>query len=221
MFKWGYFPEVKDHDVNELLKNKKRNTVLWCGRFIDWKHPDDAIRAAGILKNEGYDFNLKLIGTGEMEAELMELACELGVSDHVHFLGSMPPDRVRFYMEEAGICLLTSDRREGWGAVLNEAMNSGCAIVASDAAGSVSYLLKNGVNGTVYGSGNIDALVKGIKDFLDDPDEQGRMGRSAYEAVVSEWNAEVAAERFMRLVNATFAGDEDPNLFEDGPCSGA
>ena len=136
-YKWGYFPECRKYDIDGLLSKKKTNTILWCGRFIDWKHPDDAIKVAYSLKKEGYSFHLNMIGAGDMEDELKLLVKELDLENAVHFLGSMPPDQVRSHMEEAGIYLFTSDRQEGWGAVLNEAMNSGCAIVASHSIGSV------------------------------------------------------------------------------------
>ena len=49
-------------------------------------------------------------------------------------------------MEKSEIFLFTSDKGEGWGAVLNESMNSACAVVASHAIGSVPFLLKDGEN---------------------------------------------------------------------------
>ena len=53
-YKWGYFPECLKYDnFDGMLKNKKRNEILWCGRFLDWKHPDDAIAVAKKLKSEG------------------------------------------------------------------------------------------------------------------------------------------------------------------------
>ncbi len=57
-------------------------------------------------------------------------------------LGAMSPDKVRAYMERADVFLFTSDFNEGWGAVLNESMNSGCAVVASHAM--VSAFLNQG-----------------------------------------------------------------------------
>lgn len=51
----------------------------------------------------------------------------------------MKASEVRSYMEKADIYLFTSDFNEGWGAVLNESMNSGCAVVASHAIGSVPF----------------------------------------------------------------------------------
>ena len=45
-------------------------------------------------------------------------------------MGALKPADVRKEMERADIFLFTSDYKEGWGAVLNEAMNARCAIVA-------------------------------------------------------------------------------------------
>ena len=46
--------------------------------------------------------------------------------------------------------------QEGWGAVLNEAMNSGCACIASHAIGSAGFLIEHGENGFVYRDGDMD-----------------------------------------------------------------
>ena len=66
---------------------------------------------------------------------------QMGLQNRIQILPPMPPEAVRRRMEQANLFLLTSDFQEGWGAVLNEAMNSGCAVVASHAAGAAPYLL--------------------------------------------------------------------------------
>ena len=38
--------------------------ILWAGRFISWKHPEDAIHVARYLQHFGYDYELRLIGGG-------------------------------------------------------------------------------------------------------------------------------------------------------------
>ena len=220
-YKWGYFPEVKEYDESTLFSQKKFNTIMWCGRFIDWKHPDDAVILAKKLKDSGCDFHLNMVGTGVMEDELKKLAENYELTDCVHFLGSMPPEKVRTYMEEAGIYLFTSDRQEGWGAVLNESMNSGCAVVASHAIGSVPFLMKDGENGLVYRSGDVAMLTDKVRDLLDHPEKQNALGRRAYETMVTTWNAEVAAQRLVNLAEHILAGEKSPDLYEDGPCSKA
>ncbi len=219
-YKWGYFPDTKKHDVDALLCNKKQNRILWCGRFIDWKHPDDAIKVAEKLAKDGYDFHMDLIGSGDMEITLKTLISEKHLEDRVSLLGSMKPEKVRENMENAGIYLFTSDFQEGWGAVLNECMNSGCAVVASHAAGSVPFLVKHKENGLVYKSEDVDDLYTKVKYLLEHPEEQKKMGTGAYHTIADLWNAEVAAERFLKFaeeINEHGCCD----LYEDGPCSRA
>mgnify|MGYP002802135982 CR=1 FL=1 len=67
-YKWGYFPETRRYaHINSLIAGKDRSSILWVGRFLDWKHPDAALQAVRTLHNEGLSFHLNLIGTGEME----------------------------------------------------------------------------------------------------------------------------------------------------------
>jgi glycosyltransferase involved in cell wall biosynthesis len=132
----------------------------------------------------------------------------------------MGPAEVRGHMEKAGVYLVTSDFNEGWGAVLNESMNSGCAVVASHAAGAVPFLMKHGENGLVYENGNAEDLYRKVKAVLLDPERQRELGRNAYRTVTELWNANTAAERFM-----IFAQEIEEkgycDLFDDGPCSPA
>lgn len=221
-YRWGYFPEVKRYtDIGELLNGKNPSEILWCGRFLQYKHGDDVILAAHKLKEAGYDFTLNFIGQGEMEGKMQELVQQYNLGDNVHFLGSMPPEQVREHMERAGIYLVTSDKEEGWGAVLNESMNSGCAVVASHAIGSVPFLLKNEENGLLYQSENGEMLWEKIRDLLDHPQKQKRLGRAAYETIANEWNAEKAAYRLIRLAESILQERKQPDLYDSGPCSKA
>lgn len=206
-YKWGYFPEFSRYsDIDELLRRKDPQRILWAGRFLDWKHPDDAIKIAHRLKNEGLEFQMDFIGTGPMEKTMHRMISDLKLGDQVRILGSMEPTQVRKEMESAGIYIFTSDKQEGWGAVLNESMNSGCAVVASHLIGSVPYLLKHKENGLIYTSGNEEMLFDRVKYLLEHPEEQKRLGNAAYESIADEWNADVAAERFLNLAKHILSG---------------
>ena len=122
-------------------------------------------------------------------------------------------------MEAASIFLFTSDRNEGWGAVLNESMNSGCAVVACDAIGAVPFLMKDGENGLCYHSGNQNELYEKVKYLLENPQVCRKLGENAYDTMITMWNAEVAAERLVRLVECLQKGEDTP--FLHGPCSKA
>lgn len=221
-YKWGYFPETRRYaDIDKLLSNKSPRMILWCGRFLDWKHPDDAITLARRFRESGIPFELNLIGAGPLESKLDQQVQVCGLQNCVKFLGAMPPQQVRDHMERAGIFIFTSDRNEGWGAVLNEAMNSGCAVVASDAIGAVPYLVKDRENGMVYHSGWIEELYEKVKYLIEHPERQRTFGKAAYHTIADLWNAETAAARLIRLAQAVLDGDLSPDLYESGPCSRA
>lgn len=220
-YKWGYFPEFTKYDVDELMNNKDKNpiTLIWAGRLIQWKHPELVIKLAKKLKNNNYSFNILIVGNGEMEDMLKEEIARENLSDCVHMLGSMPPDKVRENMIKASIYLFTSDYQEGWGVVLNEAMNSCCACVASHAAGSTGYLLRNNENGLIYESENFNDFFDKVKLLMDNEEIRNKLSINAYNTIKDMWNADVAAERFMILAEKLDKGEDTP--FVDGPCSKA
>lgn len=219
-YKWGYFPETKLYDIDDLLSKKQFNKILWCGRFIDWKHPEQVMELARRLKNAGIDFSVSMIGTGEMKAKLESLVVEFGLEKQIEILDAMTPSQIRVQMESAGIYLFTSDFNEGWGAVLNESMNSACAVVASHAIGAAPYLVKHGENGLIYTSENMDDLYLKVKVLLEHPERQKELGRKAYYTITELWNADVAAKRFVKL-NEEIIEKGFCDLFDEGPCSKA
>lgn len=219
-YTWGYFPPLERYEpVEQLMEQKDPQLIVWAARQIDWKHPEVVIELAKRLKQEGIPFHIRMIGDGEMSHALQEQTRQMGLTDCVSFPGSIPPADVRRQMGQAGIFLFTSDFREGWGAVCNEAMNSGCAVVASHAIGSVPYLITNGDNGYIYENGNTEDLFRKVKHLLQHPDQQRECGKKAYAAIRDLWNGDVAAERFLALCEALKNGDPAPHLFENGPCS--
>ena len=221
-YKWGYFTEVKKYgDIDSLISKKTPRSIVWVARFIDWKHPELALEIAHRLKNDGYDFTLNIIGTGDMEEEISDSIEKLGLQEYVKMLGSMPPQEVREHMEKSQIFLMTSDRKEGWGAVLNEAMNSGCAVVANSATGSAPYLINDCANGFLYNENNIEDMYLKVKKLLDNPNLVREFGEKAYYTITEQWNAENAAERFLELCENLLSGDNGKKLFKNGVCSNA
>ena len=217
-YKWGYFPEVKKYEsVDGLIEKKKTNTLLWAGRMIDWKHPEFAVKVARRLKSEGYNFVLNMIGIGEKHEEIENLIKEQGLCECVHLLGSMSPEKVREHMEESEIFMFTSDRQEGWGAVLNESMNSGCAIVADRMIGAAPYLIKDGENGLMY-DGSADELYEKVKYLIDNEQVRKEYGKNAYQTMINEWNAETAAQRLLNLAEE-LKNNKKCTLYKTGPCS--
>ena len=219
-YRWGYFPEVKRYeDIDALISRKEKCSILWAGRFLEWKHPDFAVRLAENLRTQGKSFRLKIIGSGEMQEDLAGMIAAKNLHDCVELTGALPVEEVRTEMERAQIFLFTSDRGEGWGVVANEAMNSGCVLAAADKIGSVPYLVKDGKNGIVFRDRDIADLTEKVSALLDEPERMRELGRAAYETVSGEWSAQTAAKRFVELSERLRAGEGSVRLWEDGPGS--
>ncbi len=240
MLKWGYFPETKHYDdVESLLKkHEERNvSLMWAGRFLDWKHPEMPVLLAEYLKKKGYEFHLSIAGGGEMEEEIHRMVSEKGLEDVITLCGYLKPFQIREVMEKTSVYLFTSDYKEGWGAVLNEAMNSGCAVLASHAIGAAPFLIEHGKSGCIYESGNFQDMAVKAEKLMTDMSYRKRLGKGAYEKIITEWNAENAADRLLKIAEAVCAGTADGSgktvkdgqvpaidisgIYVDGPCSRA
>ena len=221
-YKWAYFTEVKKYDnIDTVISSKNKNSILWVARFIGFKHPEYAVEVAKRLKADGYDFELNMIGNGELEENIKALIESNDLSGCVKMLGSMKPTEVREHMEKSEVFLFTSDRNEGWGAVLNESMNSACAVVASRAIGSVPFLLRDGENGYMYKDGDIDGLYNKVKQLLDNAENRKRIAKNAYLTMAEEWNAENAAKKFVDICERAMNGEYKPFPYKNGVCSKA
>ena len=226
MFKWGYFPETRSYteDEYEQMKPEDGKTVdiIWAGRFIPLKHPEYMISLAKSLKTKRDGkgaVRIHMVGGGEMEEELKALAMEYGVEEMVTFYGFRTPDQVRSIMEKSHIHIFTSNHLEGWGAVVNEAMNSGCAVVANVQAGAVPYLIQHGKNGMVYPDGSYEKMEEAVRYLLAHPEERRKMGREAYQTITSKWNAQHAAKELLRMIEGLREGRIEPA--KEGPLSPA
>lgn len=202
MFRWGYFTEFRAYENDDCHGKRMNNecpVIVWAGRFIEVKHAEEALLVAKELKEAGLNFRMRMIGGGPLEASLRRQAEETGILDRVEFCGFQRPEQVRDEMERADIHLFTSDYGEGWGAVLNEAMNSGCAVVANCGIGATPYLIEHGVNGYVYPNGDRNTLFRCIRELVESKETCRMLGQKAYETIRDEWNPQTAAKRFLAV----------------------
>lgn len=210
---YGYFPQLKTIDRrtyrNDVLK------ILWVGRGIYWKHPEVALKTALFLKQKGVKFHMDIIS--EENKLIISLKKKYDyLSEVVCFHGKMTNEEVLRFMKEADIYLFTSDRQEGWGVVLNEAMASGCCCFASSLAGSTKFLIRDGENGFIYNSFN--NLKQKIMKIINNPGGIEAMSKKAIDTIANVWNAQTATNNIVKVFK-TIVSDEavDDDLINNGP----
>jgi len=220
MYKWGYFLETNHYDIDKLIEEKEKNEkmeIVWVARFIGWKHPEIAIFLAKNLKEQNYNFKLKMLGAGYLEEEMKKRVKEFKLEDVVEIVGQVPSDKVKDYYEKANIFIGTSDSNEGWGAVVNEAMNAGCAVIANKKMGSVPFLIKDKENGIIYRS--YQELEDDVKLVIDNEELRKKLSKNAYEFITEKWTAKIGAENLVKLFESIINNNEIE--IKEGPASKA
>ncbi|MDE2566280.1 MAG: glycosyltransferase, partial [Burkholderiales bacterium] len=104
---------------------------------------------------------------GDLEAELRRQVAALGLADAVHFLGPLPPDRVREPLSAADVFVLAT-RNEGWANVFLEAMACGLPVVTTDVGGNAEVVCRPEL-GTVVPFGDAARLQDAIAQALSKP----------------------------------------------------
>jgi glycosyltransferase involved in cell wall biosynthesis len=220
-YKWGYFTEMKELKDERFKLNAfdKSVSLMWCARFLNWKHPEIPVKMAVILKARGYNFMLDFYGNGDEEETTKQLAHQLNVEDVVTFHGAKPNAMILQAMRMHDIFLVTSNRLEGWGAVMNESMGNGCVVVASDCIGSTPYLINEGVTGFSFKCADVDSLTEKVQWLLEHHNEMRDMQRNAYQQMKNIWNPKNAAECLLQLIKDIQNGQL--SSIQEGPCSKA
>lgn len=159
--------------------------VLYAGKLQARKHPDDLLRAAARLRDRGVRFDVVIVGSGEMAAELFDLTRRLGLGN-VHFRG-FANQRVLPQIYGASDVFVLPSENEPWGLAVNEAMCSGLPIVASAEIGCAADLIRPGVNGQTFGTGDVEGLASALHPILADAETRRRMGAASSD-IISRWS---------------------------------
>ena len=219
-YKWGYFLETNYYDIDKLIEKKEENEkieIIWVARYIKWKHPEMVLKLARNLKKQKYSFIIKMLGTGKLEDKIKRKIKKQHLEDVIEIVGQVPSDKVKDYMEKANIFIGTSGRFEGWGAVINESMNAGCAIVANRKMGSVPFLIGNDNTGFAYK--NYKDFEKKVKRLINNKGLRQMFSKKAYEYITTKWTADMASENLVKLFESILQGKEIE--IKEGPASKA
>lgn len=217
--KWGYFPQT-DACVTAPQNGVTTSSVRLCSaqRLLRWKHVELQLRLLQRLKSHGFIPSLHIVGDGPEMGRLKALTRELRVGGQVDFLGRLSHGETLSLMASCDIFLATSDRHEGWGATVNEAMNMGCVVVGSSLMGSVPYLVRDGQDGLTFKSRDLDGLARAVIRIMENPFLMPLLSASAINRVSTLWGASCAASRLVETCETLLSGGQIPR-YEDGPLS--
>jgi glycosyltransferase involved in cell wall biosynthesis len=160
-------PSLLDYEIIEGYERRGGVFQLCAvGRLTKQKDFSTLLKAARILKDEGFLFHLSIIGHGELLEDLVSESDSLGLVGWVEFKGALPSawEEIR----NADL-LVQSSLWEGLPTVLIEALALGTNIVATDCPGGAAEILEHGSFGFLAEPGNPTSLASAIISAYDNP----------------------------------------------------
>ncbi len=199
---------VNDEDYGRAEEIKRemdlvdKKIVLYVGRLIERKGVQYLLPALSEIKSK--DLMLLIIGEGEMEDELKIMARELGLEDNVFFTGKLSQEDLTSYYILSDLVVIPSITHgigDPWVLVLNEAMFFKKPVVATDAVGAASAMIKNNGNGFIVPEKDASALAVAISKILDDDDLRLKMGLESHDIIKKGFQYSNMVEGFKKAVN--------------------
>ena len=158
--------------------------ILFSGKLIEVKRPLDLLKAFEAL-TKTHPAALIYLGDGGLKPQLEAYARKTGLPQ-VHFVGFQNQSTLSRFFALADIFVLPSSS-EPWGLVVNEAMCFGLPVIVSDQVGAAGDLVREGVNGFVYPSGQVSALTAHLKLLVSDNARRQRMGEASRQ-LIERWS---------------------------------
>lgn len=181
-------------EIRERLALTDRPVILYVGRLSPEKGLLNLIAAVARLRK--WRPVLVFVGAGEQQPILEEACRQAGVD--ARFIGYVRTEQLYQYYALAYVFVLpsvtTQTFKEPWGLVVNEAMNQGVPVIATDAVGAAAGgLVQHDETGMVVPERDVDALAAALRQLLADPALRARLGQAAQEKVLKWDNTRMVA----------------------------
>lgn len=193
-------------------KHNNHPILLTVGRLSSrerYKGQDTVIRALPLVQRRlGRTVEYRLIGAGDDFPRLRWLAKELGVEDHVHFLGWLPDEDLVAAYQECDVFVMPSKVEhhldgswagEGFGRAYIEASACGKPVVGSNQGGAAEALI-HGVTGFAVDPTSVEQVANAVCALLENPDLACRMGLAGRRFVEENFSMEAFGRQIAALL---------------------
>jgi glycosyltransferase involved in cell wall biosynthesis len=188
-------------------------SIFFVGRIVEKKGLKYLIEAMPMVLKKCPQARLTVIGDGPRRRDLEKLAEDLGLCEHIRFLGAVENEELPAFYQQAAIVVFPSvvgadGDREGFGLVLAEALGCGCAVVTTDQPAMMD-VVQNKKTGLVVPQKNPRELSIAIVRLLSDVEFRSALAAEGRNHVLKCFDWQVIAERY-KLIIQKLANDSRP-----------
>lgn len=181
------------------------NQLVSVGRFVDKKAPYYLLEVVRRLKERNSNVTLNLIGEGPLLPTCINLSKVMGIDDRVSFLGALPHNKVKTYLEKAVVYLQHSvtaqnGDKEGTPVSILEASAAGLPIVSTKHAGIPDIVIDN-ETGYLAEEHDIENMTRNVEKLLKDKRLAERMGRNGKCSIKENFSIQAHLKRITEAVN--------------------
>lgn len=179
--------------------------LVCVGRLCEQKGQLLLVDAAQRLAAQGADFELVLVGDGEMRRDIETLITRQKLQTKVRITGRISSEQVRDEVLAARALVLPSFA-EGLPMVIMEAMALRRPIISTYVAG-IPELVRPGEHGWLVPAGDVNTLVSAMQACFDTPvDKLRSMGEAAHQRVLARHDVDTQAAKLANLFQCAIDG---------------
>lgn len=186
----------KRDTTNKIFQRKDDLVFLSSGSLIDRKGMDILIKAFGELSiNEYPNIKLNILGEGSDREYLTTL---INNDPRIALKGFKQPHEAYEDLRKSDVFIFAS-RYDGWGVVINEAIEAGLPIIASSEVGAVKEWLIHDYNALICDPNEIDQWVSAIKRVIKE-ESLGHLLCERIKELRDSASADIYAKRILHII---------------------
>lgn len=188
-----------------LVKEKTEFTIGTIGRLVEKKGIDTLIHAAHMLKAAGNAFRVEIAGDGPLGEDLKKMVRDMGLSDRVHFLGSLPHIEVLKWMQQLDVFVLAGKKdqngdMDGIPVVLMEAMMLEVPVISTRLSG-IPELVVHEKTGLIGEPDSAPDLVNNMMRMMQGGEFVTELTKAGKQLIISEFDRSLNADRLLGIFN--------------------
>ncbi|GHU68147.1 hypothetical protein FACS189413_04360 [Bacteroidia bacterium] len=191
----------KSSPIYERYFQNSHKTLIFVGRLTKVKRLDILLHAVSELNKMHLKFNLVLIGTGEMQHELISLTNELKIKEYVWFYGASYNEKeLSELIYNADLCVAPGNV----GLTAIHSMTYGTPVVTHN---NFPYqmpefeAIEKGITGNFFEYNDGLSLVETIQKWFEKDPDRNFIREKCYEVIDTKYNPHVQLETIKSVLN--------------------
>ena len=191
-------PHFTDWENTTEVKGPNNKNILYVGRLSKEKGIQYLIQAMSKIKEKYSEAELHIVGEGNMEQNLKDLANKLDMGDKVIFHGYVAHENLANLYRKSTVLVLPSICKEMFGFTLIEAMSQGTPVITTNMGGQAERI-QDGFNGYLVNPKDPEDLAEKICNILGDLELTRKMGENGIKIVERDHTPEEHLKRIIEI----------------------